>query len=64
MIIVVLIIVHGQFGIGKGIDSDGQHLKLNYLQQKKIKLKKICVSAVTNSTSFITNDNELYGCGN
>ena len=42
--LLLLIIVHGQFGVGKGIDSDVKLLKLNYLQQNKIKLKKnLCI---------------------
>ena len=54
----------GQCGVGEGVDPDGKLLKLDYFQRNKIKIKKICVSSVGNSTFFITEDNELYGCGN
>ena len=54
----------GQCGVGGDIVPNGKLIKLDYFQQNKIKIKKICVSSVGNSTFFITQNNKLYGCGN
>lgn len=37
--------------------------KIKYFQQNKIIIKRICTNAVSNCTFFITNNNQVYGCG-
>ena len=66
----------GQLGLGadedplnesvitEGFDPENQMIEYNYFKENDIKISKICVSPAGSTTFFMTEDDQIYGCGN
>eukprot|EP01084_Bolivina_argentea_P281421 481500_1 len=54
---------YGQCGVGHFTERIKKLAKIKYFEENGIKIKKICVNFGASHTLFISDRNELFGCG-